>query len=103
VDVDLLKKLTAKDIFPVIAVKRGKRGAVVFAGGHIYSAPVVAVNPVETTGAGDAFCAGFMAGWVRDKPLAECAVLGNKTAREVLDSPGARVDPKKLAHLARSL
>jgi sugar/nucleoside kinase (ribokinase family) len=103
VDVDLLKKITAKDIFPVIVVKRGKRGAVVFAGGQIYAAPVVAVNPVETTGAGDAFCAGFMAGWIRGKPLAECAVLGNKTAREVLDSPGARADPKKLTHLARSL
>jgi sugar/nucleoside kinase (ribokinase family) len=103
VDMDLLKKITAKDVFPVIVVKRGKRGAVVFAGGQVYSAPVVAVNPAETTGAGDAFCAGFMAGWIRGKPLAECAVLGNKTAREVLDSPGARADRKKLAHLAKSL
>jgi sugar/nucleoside kinase (ribokinase family) len=103
VDVELLKRMTARDIFPVIVVKRGKRGAVVFAGGHIYSAPVIAVLSAETTGAGDAFCAGFMAGWIRGKPLADCAVTGNKTAREVLDNPGAGVDQKKLAHLARNL
>jgi sugar/nucleoside kinase (ribokinase family) len=103
VNVDQLKKMTDKDIFPVMVVKRGKRGAVVFAGGHIYSAPVIAVHPAEATGAGDAFCAGFMAGWIRDKPLVECAALGNKTAREVLDSPGAGIDRKKLAHLAKSL
>jgi sugar/nucleoside kinase (ribokinase family) len=103
VNVDLLKKMTARDIFPVIVVKRGKRGAVVFAGGHIYSAPAIAVHSAETTGAGDAFCAGFMAGWIRGKPLAECAAFGNKTAREVLDSPGVGVDRKKLAHLAKDL
>jgi sugar/nucleoside kinase (ribokinase family) len=103
VDVNMLKKMTAKDLFPVIVVKRGKRGAVVFAGGHIYSAPAIAVFPAETTGAGDAFCAGFMAGWIRGKPLAECAALGNKTAREVLDSPGAAADREKLAPLAGNL
>lgn len=103
VDVDLLKRMTAGDIFPVIVVKRGKRGAVVFAGGHIYSAPVIAIPAAETTGAGDAFCAGFMTGWIWGKPLADCAAIGNKTAREALDSPGAGVDRKKLAHLARTL
>ncbi|MDR0760220.1 MAG: PfkB family carbohydrate kinase [Treponema sp.] len=102
-DVELLKKMTAKDIFPVIVVKRGKRGAVVFAGGHVYSAPVIAIPAAETTGAGDAFCAGFMAGWIRGKPLADCAATGNKTAREVLDNPGAGADRKRLAHLARTL
>jgi sugar/nucleoside kinase (ribokinase family) len=100
---EFLKKMTARDIFPVIVVKRGKRGAVVFAGGHVYSAPAIAVLQAEATGAGDAFCAGFMAGWIRDKPLAACAVLGNKTAREALDSPGAGIDRKKLAYLARGL
>jgi sugar/nucleoside kinase (ribokinase family) len=103
VNVELLKKMTARDLFPVIVVKRGKRGAVVFAGGRIYSAPAIAISSTETTGAGDAFCAGFMAGWIRGRPLAECAALGNKTAREVLDSPGTNIDRKKLLHLSRNL
>ncbi|MDR2245594.1 MAG: adenosine kinase [Treponema sp.] len=83
-DEDLLKRMTARDIFPIIVVKRGKRGAAVFAGGHVYSAPVIAIHAVETTGAGDAFCAGFMAGWIRGKPLAGCAAAGNKAARDSL-------------------
>ncbi|MDR2070524.1 MAG: PfkB family carbohydrate kinase [Treponema sp.] len=103
VDEDMLTRMTAKDLFPIIVVKRGKRGAMVFAGGHIYSAPVLAVSSAETIGAGDAFCAGFMAGWIRGKPLAGCAALGNKTAREVLDTPDAGADRKKLAHIARNL
>ena len=39
--------------------------------------PGQAATPVEqlidTTGAGDAYCAGFLYGWVHDKSLAECA------------------------------
>jgi sugar/nucleoside kinase (ribokinase family) len=101
--VEFLKKMTVNDIFPIIAVKRGKQGAVVFAGGHIYAASAIAVSSAETTGAGDAFCAGFLAGWIRGRPIADCAALGNKTARTVLDSPGVRVDRKKLAGLAKSL
>jgi sugar/nucleoside kinase (ribokinase family) len=101
--VEFLKKMTVNDIFPIIAVKRGKRGAVVFADGHIYAASAIAVSSAETTGAGDAFCAGFLAGWIRGRSIADCAALGNKTARTVLDSPGVRVDRKKLAGLAKSL
>jgi sugar/nucleoside kinase (ribokinase family) len=101
--VEFLTKMTANDIFPIIAVKRGKRGAAVFAGGHIYPASAIAVSSAETTGAGDAFCAGFLAGWIRGRPIADCAALGNKTARTVLDSPGVRVDRKKLAGLVKSL
>jgi sugar/nucleoside kinase (ribokinase family) len=96
-----LRRMTSPGGFPVIAVKRGKRGAAVFAGDHRYSAPAIAVSSAETTGAGDAFCAGFMAAWIRGRSLLDCAALGNKTAREVLDNPGTRVDRKKLAPLAK--
>jgi sugar/nucleoside kinase (ribokinase family) len=97
------KKLTGSELFPIIVVKRGKRGAVVFAGGGLYQAGTPAIIPRETTGAGDAFCAAFLAAWIRDKPLYECAALGNRVAREVLDVPGTRIDRKKLASLARTL
>jgi sugar/nucleoside kinase (ribokinase family) len=100
---NLLKTMTVRGKFPVIVIKRGKRGAVVFAGGCLYSAPAAEVSNAETTGAGDAFCAGFMAGWIQGKPLPECAALGNKTAREVLSTPGVRIDRKKLAHLTALL
>jgi sugar/nucleoside kinase (ribokinase family) len=97
------KTMTGHDLFPIIVIKRGKRGAAVFAGGSLYRADTLAINPTESTGAGDAFCAGFLAAWIRDKPLYECAALGNRVAREVLDVPGTRIDRKKLAALAKIL
>ncbi|MDR3130910.1 MAG: PfkB family carbohydrate kinase [Treponema sp.] len=92
-DAGLLKKMTDEEPFPVIVVKRGELGAEVFTRGRIYSAPAVPVLTAETTGAGDAFCAGFMAGWIWGWPPEECAVLGNRAARKTLDSPGVTAGP----------
>jgi sugar/nucleoside kinase (ribokinase family) len=89
--VNLFKNFTANDIFPILTVKLGIRGAVVFAGGNVYREETIPIIPLETTGAGDAFCAAFLASWVRDKSLSACAGLGNRVAREVLEVPGTRI------------
>ena len=89
-----LKSLTLDGPFPIIAVKRGKRGAAIYARGERYPARARVFVPGDATGAGDAFCAGFLAGWLRDRPLVQCAALGNRTARKVLGTPGTMVDFK---------
>jgi fructokinase len=94
---------TAANLFPVVAVKLGNRGAVVFAGGSVYRADTIPVSPVETTGAGDAFAAAFLGAWIRDKSLSQCAALGNKAAREVLAVPGTEVNRKRLKSVIRQL
>ena len=101
--VDLFKDFTSNDIFPILTVKLGIRGAVVFAGGNIYREETIPVMPLETTGAGDAFCAAFLAAWIRDKTLSECAALGNKAAREVLDVNGTQVDHRVFRNLGKQL
>jgi sugar/nucleoside kinase (ribokinase family) len=95
--------LTVNELFPIVVVKRGKRGAMVFAGGSVHKESTFAVRPKESTGAGDAFCAAFLAAWTRGKTLGECANLGNKVAREVLGAPGTSVNRKKIAALGRQL
>jgi sugar/nucleoside kinase (ribokinase family) len=101
---EFLRRSTEGELYPIIVVKRGKKGAAAFAGGNLYRARTLAVtSPAETTGAGDAFCAAFLAAWIRNKPIKDCAALGNRAAREVLDAPGTQVDRKKLAHLAKLL
>ncbi|MFT8246660.1 carbohydrate kinase family protein [Roseomonas sp. BN140053] len=58
---------------PVAAVKRGGRGALLDAGQPV-AVPALPVRAVDPTGAGDAWCGGFLAGWLRsgDPLLAAC-------------------------------
>ncbi|MCL2190702.1 MAG: PfkB family carbohydrate kinase [Treponema sp.] len=99
----VLKCMTEGDIFPVIVIKLGGRGAVVLAGGGIHRAGTFSIIPRNTVGAGDAFCAAFMSAWIRGKPIRDCASLGNKVAREVLMVPGTSVKKEKLSSLSRLL
>jgi sugar/nucleoside kinase (ribokinase family) len=99
----MLKIITEGEIFPVIVVKLGGRGAVVIAGGNVYREETFTIIPRDTVGAGDAFCAAFVAAWIRGKSLSECAVLGNKVAREILEVPGTHIKSGKLKSFAKIL
>jgi sugar/nucleoside kinase (ribokinase family) len=90
----------SNNLFPIIAVKLGSRGAVIFANGDLYREETTSIIPIESTGAGDAFSAAFLAGWTKGLSLRKCAALGNKVAREVLDVHGTNIDRKKLARYA---
>jgi len=99
----VLKCITEGEIFPVIVIKLGGRGAVVLAGGTIYREETFAIIPRNTVGAGDAFCAAFLTAWIRGKPIRECAAMGNKVARKILEVPGTRVKAEKLKSFAKML
>lgn len=95
-----LERLRAETV--LAAVTRGEKGCVVVADGEtlaVEAAPVDRV--VDTTGAGDLFAAGFVAGLVRGRDPATCARLGGLAAAEIIQHLGAR--PKvDLYDLARS-
>ncbi|MCL2600692.1 MAG: adenosine kinase [Treponema sp.] len=99
----VLKCMTEGDIFPVIVIKLGGRGAIVLAGGNIHSVGTFTIIPRNTVGAGDAFCAAFLSAWIRGRSIRECASLGNKVAREVLMVPGTSIKKEKLASFSRFL
>jgi len=99
----VLKCITEGEIFPVIVIKLGGRGAVVLAGGNIYREETFTIIPRNTVGAGDAFCAAFLTAWIRGKPIGECAAVGNKVARKILEVPGTRVKAEKLKSFAKML
>ena len=77
----------------IVALTRGAKGSVVLAGDEIY---IVSAKPVDqlvdTTGAGDAYAAGFFFGMSQNKDLARCAHIGNIAAAEVIQHIGARPD-----------
>jgi sugar/nucleoside kinase (ribokinase family) len=92
----MLKIITDGELFPIVVIKLGGRGALVVAGGHVYHEETFTIIPRNTVGAGDAFCAAFLAAWTCGKSLSECAVLGNKVAREILEVPGTHIKSGKL-------
>ena len=58
-------------------VKRGAAGVLVVSHDETIAAPGFAVQPVDTTGAGDSFNAGFVFKFMQGAPRAECAAWGN--------------------------
>jgi sugar/nucleoside kinase (ribokinase family) len=99
----VLKCITEGEIFPIIVIKLGGKGAVVLAGGNIYREETFAIIPRNTVGAGDAFCAAFISAWIRNKSIQECAALGNRVAREILLVPGTSIEKGKLKSFTRLL
>jgi sugar/nucleoside kinase (ribokinase family) len=59
-----------------VVVKRGAAGAIGLADGLVRAVPADPVTVVDTTGAGDCFNAGFLAGWLGGLPLEESLTLG---------------------------
>ena len=45
-------------------------------GGRPLALPAFRVEPLDTTGAGDSFDAGFLHAWLEDRPLVECLRWG---------------------------
>ena len=76
---------------PVLAVTRSEKGAIAVAGAKRAE---VAAEPIErlvdTTGAGDLFAAGFLAGQARGLSLEQSLKLGAIAAAEVIQHYGAR-------------
>ncbi len=74
----------------VVAVKLGADGCYVTDGRERLRIEAFKVKAVDTTGAGDAFCAGFLYGLLHDKNLHDCARLGNFVASRCVMKMGAR-------------
>jgi ribokinase len=82
-----------------MVAKLGENGSVVCeaSSGRIIRVPALSVPVVDTTGAGDAYCGGFIAGLISGQPLANCAAMGTVSASYVVEACGAlatsRPDP----------
>jgi sugar/nucleoside kinase (ribokinase family) len=86
--------LALSDYDNLFAITRSEKGSVIVQGDEKF---VQAASPVDeiidTTGAGDAYTAGFLYGWVNDYSLAECARLGTFCGTTVIQQVGARIEP----------
>ena len=77
--------------FSHVIFRRGGEPTVVGYRGDIFEVPVPRVsNIVDTTGAGDAFNAGFIAAMLKGHPPYECTAMGNAAAASSIGSRGGR-------------
>lgn len=76
----------------IAVVKLGAEGSLVAEGDAITTiAPVRVAEAVDTTGAGDAFGAGFLFGWLRGRDLATCGRMGSELGAAVVQVDGAEI------------
>ena len=77
-------------ICPLVVCTRSGDGVTAVQDGTRVDVPVDKIVPVDATGAGDQFAAGFLYGLASDRDLETCAKMGNVCAREVIGHIGPR-------------
>ena len=75
---------------PLLACTLGEEGVLVCDRGNITLVPAEKVEPVDTTGAGDLFAAGFLYGLIHKQDPEICGKMGNLAASEIISHLGAR-------------
>ncbi len=83
----------------IVAVKLGKKGCYITNGEESRTVEPYRVKVVDTTGAGDAWNAGFLYGLLKNKSLEECGRLGNLVASKCITKMGARAGLPRLVDI----
>jgi sugar/nucleoside kinase (ribokinase family) len=77
-----------RERFSVVVLKCGERGAMASYGSTCVSAEALRVNVVDTTGAGDAFNAGFLHSWLSTSDLGKSLAAGIEAGGLSVQSAG---------------
>ncbi len=88
-------------ICPLVVCTRSGDGVTVVSEGKHIEVPVTRVVPVDATGAGDQFAAGFLFGMATGRDLETCAKIGCVCAGEVISHIGPRPEANML-HLLKA-
>ncbi|SKB42505.1 adenosine kinase [Sphingopyxis flava] len=89
---------------PLLVVTRSEKGAIAIMDGvrtEVGAEPIDTV--VDTTGAGDLFAAGFLAGQAEGRSIANCLTMGAVCAREIIAQVGPRAQSDLKAEVAARL
>ncbi len=94
------QKMGAKNV----VLKLGEKGSYMLAeSGEEIRVPAFKTKVVDTTGAGDAFCAGFIKGLSMGSDLKEALRLGNAAGAAAVTALGATAGIKSFVQMKRSL
>lgn len=85
-----------------VVIKRAERGSLVLDGGTLVQVPSVPTTPVDSTGAGDAFCGAFAATHLATGDAVEAATAGAAAARVAISAFGIDGLAEAAARINRS-
>jgi sugar/nucleoside kinase (ribokinase family) len=78
----------AASLAPIVVMKAGAEGCYISRGGKITHVPGVAATLVDTTGAGDAFAAGYLHAHLEGRDPEACARMANELAAGIVGVEG---------------
>lgn len=90
----------------IAVVKIGSKGSLIQKGNDVYKVGVIKVNPIDTTGAGDLYAAGFIFGLSKNLPLSTCGELGALLSGNVIETIGPKMQTevwKKIHSIKHSI
>ncbi len=87
----------------IAVVKVGAKGAFVKRGNEIVTIPPMKADVVDTTGAGDMWAAGFLAGLVKGENLQKCGMMGAIVAKNIIEVMGAKMDEARWEKIHTSI
>ncbi len=82
--------LALNELFEIAIVTRGSEGVIVSERGTTHSVSIDALPIVDPTGAGDAFCAGFLDEWISNWDVKRATYAGVDLAAEAVGVLGGR-------------
>ncbi|MDR1191955.1 MAG: adenosine kinase [Verrucomicrobiales bacterium] len=88
----------------VAVLNLGRHGSLIAADGELHRIPAnLVANPVDTTGAGDSWLAGFLYGWLNGKPLTVSGRCGAVLGAAIVQQVGAQIPAARWPELRRQI
>ena len=87
----------------IAVVKVGAKGAYIKHGQEIATIAPLKANVIDTTGAGDMWAAGFLAGLVKGENLQKCGMMGAIVAANVIEVIGPKMDDQRWEKIHASI
>jgi sugar/nucleoside kinase (ribokinase family) len=95
--------MTLGALTEIAVVKTGAEGSLVYQNGALTKIDVRPSSPVDTTGAGDMYAAGFLFGLIHNQPIEICGKIGALIAGRVIEVYGAKMDESIWEKLRREV
>ncbi|MDJ0643805.1 MAG: PfkB family carbohydrate kinase [Erythrobacter sp.] len=88
---------------PTTIFKLGSEGAKAFGEGQELSVPALPIEAIDTTGAGDAFDAGYLSAWLAGHQLSERMAFACRAGAAACSAVGGQIPPESAREIAKAI